>query len=238
VKALMVKRDRVGRLWLVFRVFEKMVIGESSTGKSGGFDFGLKTFLVDDENIGYTSPQFFTAVLRKTRKLNRELSRKVEGSHRYKRARRNLAKHSADVANKRLDHHFQLAHDLCDLYDVLCFEDLNINGMKSLWGRKVSDLGFSSFMNTLEWVAFKRGKSVRKIDRWERTTGKCSNCGHLQKLELRERVFHCENCNLSIGRDHNAAKNILTAGTSADYLSGSKTKVRLRSHVDGRSPSL
>lgn len=238
IKAMMVKRDRVGRLWLVFRVFLKMVIGESSTGKSGGFDFGLTTFIVDDENIGSTSPQFFTQNIRKTRKLNRELSRKVEGSHRCKRARRAFAKHSADVANKRLDHHFQLAHDLCDQYDVMCFEDLNINGMKSLWGRKVSDLGFSSFMNILEWVAFKRGKSVRKIDRWERTTGKCSNCGHLQNLELRERVFHCENCNLIIGRDHNAAKNILTAGTSAGYLSGSKTKVRLRNHVDGRSPQL
>lgn len=238
VKALMVKRDRVGRLWLVFRVYEKMVIGASSTGKSGGFDFGLKTFLVDDKNTGYTSPQYFAQNIRKTRKLNRELSRRVEGSHRYERARRSLVKHSADVANKRLEHHFQLAHDLCDEYDVMCFEDLNINGMKALWGRKVSDLGFSSFMNILEWVAFKRGKSVRKVSRWERTTGKCSNCGHLQNLELRERVFHCENCNLVIGRDHNAAINIKTVGTSTDYLSGSKTKVCLRSHVDGSSSRL
>jgi putative transposase len=224
VKALMVKRDRVGRLWLVFRVFEKMVLGESSTGKSGGFDFGLKTFLVDDENTGYASPQYFTQNIRKTHKLNRELSRKVEGSHRYKRARRALAKHSADVAN--------------DEYDLMCFEDLNIHGMKALWGRKVSDLGFSSFMNILEWVALKRGKSVRKIDRWERTTGKCSHCGHLQNLELRDRVFHCENCNLIIGRDHNAAINIKTIGTSMDYQSGSKTRVRLRNRVDGRSPQL
>jgi hypothetical protein len=38
IKAMMVKRDRVGRLWLVFRVFEKRVFGESSTRKSGGFD--------------------------------------------------------------------------------------------------------------------------------------------------------------------------------------------------------
>jgi putative transposase len=238
VKALTVKRDRVGRLWFVFRVLEKMVIGESSTGKSGGFDFGLKTFLVDDENRYYSSPQYFRQNIRKTRKLNRELSRKVQGSHRYKRARRALAKHSADVANKRLEHHYQLAHDLCNEYAVMCFEDLNINGMKAVWGRKVSDLGFSSFMNTLEWVALKRGKEVRRIDRWERSTGKCSSCGHLQNLELRDRVFHCENCTLIIGRDHNAARNIFTIGTSMDYQSVSKTKVRLRSRVDGRSPQL
>jgi putative transposase len=186
----------------------------------------------------YPSPQYFMQNIHKTRKLNRELSRKVQGSHRYKRSCRALAKHSADVANKRLEHHFQLAHRLCNEYDVMCFEDLNINGMKAVWGRKVSDLGFSSFMNTLEWVALKRGKEVRKIDRWERTTGKCSTCGHLQNLELRDRVFHCQNCHLIIGRDHNAARNIFTIGTSMDYQSVRKTKVRLRSRVDGRSPQL
>jgi putative transposase len=85
----------------------------------------LKTFIPDDENTPYTSPQFFTQGIRKTRKMNRELSRKVEGSHRYKRARCALAKH-----NTGLDHHFQLAHDLCDIYDVMYFEDLNLNGIR------------------------------------------------------------------------------------------------------------
>src|SRR5260221_1929996 len=41
VKTLTVKRDSVGRLWLVFSVLEKISIGETSTGQSGGFDFGL-----------------------------------------------------------------------------------------------------------------------------------------------------------------------------------------------------
>jgi hypothetical protein len=41
-----------------------------------------------------------------------------------------------------------------------------------------------------------------------------------------------------IGRDHNAAKNIFTIGTSMEYQSIGKTKVRLRSRVDGRSPQL
>ncbi len=33
---------------------------------------------------------------------------------------------------------------------TLCFEDLNLDGMKRLWGRKVSDLGFAQFMSILE----------------------------------------------------------------------------------------
>ncbi len=237
VKTLTIKRDNVGRLWLVFSVQERIIIPETSTGKSGGFDFGLKDFLVDDEGRRYTSPQFYRQELRKTRRLNRELSRKVEGSNGYKQARRALAKHCADVANKRQDHHFKLAHALCDEYAQTCFEDLNLAGMKALWGRKVSDLGFGKFLSALEWVAFKRGRTVVKIDRFLPSTKTCSGCGRRHNLTLRDRTLMCE-CGLTIGRDHNAAINIQRAGASARYLSERKTRVNLRSRVDGRSPRL
>ena len=36
VKTLTIKRDPVGRLWLVFSVVESLTIEPSSTGKSGG----------------------------------------------------------------------------------------------------------------------------------------------------------------------------------------------------------
>jgi putative transposase len=236
-KTLTVKRDSVGRLWLVFSVVENLQIGQSSTGKSGGFDFGLKTFLTDDEGRSYGSRQFFAQGIRRTRKLNRQLSRKVEGSHRRKRARRALAKHSADMANKRRDFHFQLAHHLCDGYDVMYFEDLNLRGMKAMWGRKVSDLGFASFLSILEWVAFKRGKQVIKIDRFLPTTKACSGCGQKHNLTLRDRVLACA-CGLTIDRDHNAAINIKHSGASLCYRSERKSKVRLRTRVEGRSPRL
>lgn len=237
IKTLTVKRDTVGRLWLVFSVVEKMVIGGASTGKSGGFDFGLKTFLTDDEGRAYSSPQFFAQGIRQTRHLSRALSRKVKGSQRHKRARRALAKHSTTIANQRRDHHFKLAHRLCDTYDVLYFEDLNLSGMKARWGRKVSDLGFASFISILEWVAFKRGKQVIQIDRFAPTTRTCSGCGQPHDLTLRERVLHCA-CGLTLDRDHNAAKNIKTVGASAVYRSAGKTKVSLRRRADGRSLQL
>jgi putative transposase len=231
IKTLTIKRDTIGRLWLVFSVVEKMVIGdEARTGKSGGFDFGLKTFLTDDEGRAYTSPQFFAQGIRKTRQLSREFSRKVEGSKRYKRARRRLARRSEDVANKRRDHHFKLAHRLCDEYDVLYYEDLNLSGMKALWGRRVSDLGFGQFMNILDWVAFKRGKHVIKINRFAPTTQTCSDCGQRHTLTLRDRVLNCE-CGLTIDRDHNAAINIKLVGASTSYLSGSQTSTSVGAAV-------
>ncbi len=89
--------------------------------------------------------------------------------------------------------------------------------MKRLWGRKVSDLGFAQFMSILEWVAFKRGKRVVKIDRWTPTAQVCSDWGQKHKLELQDRELS-RACGLVIDRDHNAAKNILEAGHRPDLF--------------------
>ena len=50
------------------------------------------------------------------------------------------------------------------------FETLNIDAMKALWGRKISDLGFSDFLNILKYVAKKTGKAVKQIDVSQHTT--------------------------------------------------------------------
>ena len=238
VKTLTVKRDAVGRLWLVFCVEERLVVdGEASTGKSGGFDFGLKRFLTDDEGRAYSNPEFFRQDLKKIARLSKAKAHKVEGSKHYKCARPECAKQHAHIADKRRDFHFKLAHQLCDEYDVLYFEDLNLDGMKRLWGRKVSDLGFANFLTILKWVALKRGKSVVQIGRFERTTQRCSGCAVRHPMALRDRVLTCT-CGLTIDRDHNAAINIQRAGASAHYRSDTKTPVRLRSRIEGRSPRL
>lgn len=237
IKTLTVKRDSIGRLWLTFSVLESMTVNETSTGKSGGFDFGLKDFLVDDDGTRYASPEFYKQDIRQTRKLHRQLARKVKGSKGWKQARRALARQQARLADKRRDHHFKLAHHICAERDSLYFETLHLRGMKALWGRKVSDLGFAQFLNVVSWVAFKQGKIVRQIAAFTPTTQLCSSCGKRHNLTLKDRTLDCS-CGLVIGRDHNAAINIKTVGASTDYLSGSKSKLTLRRRVDGRSPAL
>lgn len=209
VKTVTVKRDHAGRLFVCFSVIEEVSPqGEASTGKIGGFDFGLKTFLTDDEGGAFQSPEFLKTTLSTIARLNRQLSGKQDGSNNRKKAKRQLALAHASVANKRHDAHFKLAHQLCDEYDVLGFETLNLRGMKKLWGRQVSDLGFAQFMLILEHVARLRGKRVVRINQWQPTSQTCACCGQRQAIELRQRVFRCDECGLEIGRDHNAARNI------------------------------
>ncbi|MDQ7025650.1 MAG: transposase [Anaerolineae bacterium] len=213
IKTISIKRDAVGNLWICFSVVEEMTTAqETSTGQSGGFDFGLRTFLTNDDGQKIDNPEYFKQGLPRLRTIQRQVSKKQKQSKNRQSGKKHIARRHIRIADKRRDFHYQLAHALCDQYDILVFEDLNIAAMKRLWGQKVSDLGFSQFIAIVEWVALKRGKQVVFIDRWERTTGICSCCGHKQNLELKDRLFCCENCGLILDRDHNAAINIRELG--------------------------
>ncbi|MEH1926850.1 RNA-guided endonuclease InsQ/TnpB family protein [Nostoc sp.] len=142
-------------------------------------------------------------------KANRHHSRKVKGSSNRERARKNLARAHEDIVNRRTDWFWKLAHSLTNRFDVLCFETLNLKGMKRLWGRKVSDLALRDFLDILEWVALKKGKLVVYIDQWYPSSKTCFNCGHiLESLDLSVRRWRCPSCLSVNDRDENASLNI------------------------------
>jgi putative transposase len=215
IKTVTIKRDTCGRLFICFSVVQEVEPNEVSTNKIGGFDFGLKTFLTDDEGRVYQSPQYYRANMNEIARLNRSLARKQKGSGNWTRTKKRLAKAHATLANKRGDFHFKLAKSLLDQYDALCFEDLNIEAMKRLWGRKVSDLGFATFKATIESQAKARGRQVVTIGRFEPSSQTCSFCGHRQPMGLTDRVFEWSSCGAVIDRDHNAARNIRSWGVNS-----------------------
>jgi putative transposase len=205
------------------------------TGKSAGFDFGLKTFLKASDDTDHESSEFLKQHLSELAKANRNLARKEKETKNRKKARKNLARVHRKVANKRLNSHYQLAVKILTKYDNVFFEDLTLAGMKALWGRKVSDYGFATFLKILEVKSLEHGKTFRKIDRFFPSSKLCSNekCGMIKskgELTLKDRIFKCECCGLEIDRDLNAAKNILREGTSSSREDGSKPsrKIRIR----------
>ncbi|MEA5604510.1 transposase [Nostoc sp. UHCC 0252] len=220
IKTLTIKRTPLGELFMV-------IVVESSnepeikftTGKIAGFDFGLKTFLTCSDGIKIESPQFFKQSLNAIKRANRHHSKKLKGSSNRERARKNLVRAHEDIANRRTDWFWKLAHELTSRFDVLCFETLNLKGMKRLWGRKVSDLALRDFLDILEWVAKKKGKQVIYIDQWYPSSKTCFSCGHiLESLDLSVREWRCPSCQSVNGRDDNAARNIQAVGASTVEL--------------------
>lgn len=221
IKTCTVKRDSMNRFWVVFSCEKEDVVCQTTGSiNTAGFDFGLKTFLTCSDGTTIESPQFFRAGMAQIAKCNKKLATKVGGSSNRRKAKKRLSKAHERVANRRTDWFFKLAHSLCDRFDVMYFETLNTAGMQRLWGRKISDLSFAGFLQILKWVAYKRGRRVVQVGRWEPTTKTCSQCGHVQNMPLNTRVFDCGNCHCSVDRDFNAALNVKRLGHQADGLGG------------------
>lgn len=218
IKTVTIKRDSLGQLWICFSTVMDAPNVRVSTGNSGGFDLGLRAFLTDHEGKEYHSPQFLRAELNTIARRNRELARKQRGSNNRRKARWRLAKAHARIANKRRDAHRKLAHELCGRFDTICLETLSIDGMKRMWGRKVSDLGMAEFVEIVQQVAEKTGTQIVRVDRWLPTSKECARCGAVQEMPLSERHYDCPACGWSCSRDQNAALNVLAAGASAAGL--------------------
>ena len=183
-------------------------------GASVGLDFGLKTYLTASDGSKIDSPLFFKHYQNKIKKCNRCISRSKIGSNNRKRRRFELQQTYREIENLRNDFQWKLAHELCKKYDFIFLETLNIEAMKRLWGKKISDLSHSSFVDKLEYIATKYGVTVHHIDKWYPSSKTCE-CGYVNKnLSLKDRTWVCSRCGSVNDRDLLAAQNILRKGIS------------------------
>lgn len=214
IKTVIIKRDNLGDFYICITIDKKDTKKNVATGKSVGVDFGLKTFLTLNDGSEIESPLFYLKHLSKVKRLNRNLSKKKKGTKNRYKAKLKLAKLHVKIADSRREYFHKLSNDLTAKYDDIFIEDLNLKAMQKLWGRKVSDLAFSEFVNILEYKT-----KVTKIDRFFPSSKACSKCGHvLKELDLKTREWTCPSCKANHQRDINAAINIKRVGIST--LSG------------------
>lgn len=226
VKNVRIKRDSVGDWWLIItssKPVNKKDYTKSRGGASVGFDFSLPKFLIGSDGNVYESPLFYYQMQDEIQALSRTLSKKKKGSKNRAKAKKKLARAYRKLKNKREAHHWKLAHELCRQYKFIAIEDLNIEAIKKMWGKKVSDLSFSNFVLKLEHVSKKYDTEVHKIDRWFASSKTCFDCGEKNdKLKISDREWVCKSCGTLHDRDRNASKNILRQGI-VESKSKSKT---------------
>lgn len=233
VKRVSVKRNKLGEYFIILCLDKQAEpYGKSHNGASVGIDFGLKKFLTLSDGREIDNPQFLKADLQELRRRSRNLSKCKKGSNNRKRKKLELERLYRNIVNKRSDFQWKLAHELCKRYNLICLEDLNLEGMRKRWGRKMSDLAHGDFVVKLEHVAKKYGVRVHKIDRFFPSSRLCT-CGYKnEKLSLSDRIWTCPSCGAVHPRDLFAAENILRQGI-AELGSSSKPSEHLqgRSHV-------
>jgi putative transposase len=174
-----------------------------------GIDVGLEKFLATSDGQAVRIPQFYRKSQQQLARPQRQLARMEKGSSNYQRQANKVARLHLHITRQRKDFHYQVAHWLCSLYDLIAFEDLNIKGLaRTRLAKSILDAAWGAFLNILQAVAVKRGKWAKEGNA-RGTSIECSSCGERVEKTLKDRVHNCPNCGLVIDRDVNSGINIL-----------------------------
>ena len=179
-----------------------------------GLDYSQNDFYVDSDGKKANYPHYYRKSEERLGTLQNRLAKKQYGSNNYKKLQAKIQKLHAKIRNQRNDFLQKESTRLVNMYDVIIVEDIDlraIGGALKL-GKNLHDNGFGMFRTMLEYKLERKGSCLVKVDRWFASTKTCSNYGHVQKMELSERTYVCEECGFTLDRDWNAAINIREEG--------------------------
>lgn len=204
-----------------------------------GVDLGVKRLatlskpLTDDASLFLANPRHIRRAEKRLVKAQRALARTQKGSARREKAKRRVGRLHHEVTLRRDSALHAVTKKLATAFAVVAVEDLNVAGMtrsargtldspgkrvrqKAGLNRAVLDVAPGEFRRQLAYKTTWYGSQLAVLDRWWPSSKTCSNCGWQNpRLTLTDRTFHCGNCNLTIDRDANAARNIERHATVA-----------------------
>jgi putative transposase len=189
--------------------------------QSVGIDLGVKCFATLSDGSKIFAPQSIKEALTKLskeqwRNRNKRLGNRSQGikaSNNALKYYQKLARRQARVAKIRRDFLQKITTDISLKYYNIRIEDLNVQGR--IANQKLADaigsLGLYEFRRMLSYKASFFGTKLELVDRWFPSSKTCSCCGNVQQMPLKERVYRCNKCGVSIDRDLNAAQNLENA---------------------------
>lgn len=180
-----------------------------------GIDLGVKDFIVTSDGEVFENLHFKKSESKKLIKIQKQLSRKQNGSNNKNKARIKLAKLYKRITDKKQYYLHQVSNTLINENQVICMEDLNVKGMlknHKLAG-SIQEMSFYEFKRILEYKANWYGRKLIFVDRFYPSSKTCNHCGYVnKKLKLSDRQWVCPDCGEIIERDYNAALNIRDEG--------------------------
>ncbi len=229
-----ISQTKTGK-WFVKICVDKKDDKKNTNGKSVGIDWNCddEDFISMSNGTKVKCPRFLRQSQKQLKHQQRILSRKMYSplfqkygrmpelknlsdaqkfkecfveSNNYLKQKYKVAKLHEKVANQRKDWLHKLSRQICNEYETVVVEDINLQTMASglRHGKVVGDQGFG-MLRTM--IAYK-GNLVKVNPK--NTSKTCHRCGFVNsKVVLGVKKWKCPNCGKSHDRDINAALNIL-----------------------------
>jgi putative transposase len=213
VKRVAVKLAGSGRLYVSFFVEDYEFPRLPGTGRAVAIDVGVEKLLVTSDGEYLPNPRPYEKALRRLRRLQRELSRKVFLSRNWLRTKVRLARAHEHLANLRRDMYMKLGKYLAERYDVVAMEDIDV---KQLIGesnralrRGLQDAALGMMRSIIKYQVGKYGKAFLLVDPRDSSRA-CARCGFVKHdLTLHDGVFERPARGWRADRDYNASLNVL-----------------------------
>jgi len=209
-----VTKDPAGR-YFVSLLCDDVVIAKPAAMGQVGIDLGLTHFCILSTGEKIAGPKTFRKYEARLALAQRRLAKKTRGSKNRAKAKVNVARLHARIADSRRDFLHKLSTRLINENQVIAVESLAVSNMQKNpnLAKSISDASWAEFVRQLEYKAQWSGRELIGIDKWFPSTKRCHVCGHtLAKLSLSQRDWVCPECGTHHDRDINAARNVLAAG--------------------------
>ena len=224
---------------VLYNVSDKPIVKPLSNDSILGIDLGIKHLAITSDNEKYDNPKYYQKTQFKLKKEQKILNRRLEQNVKnrvydkngkctkviykkplfecknYQKQKKKVAKIHNKIRNQRLDNLQKVSTEIIKNHDYIVLETLRIkNLMKNRrLSKSIADVGWSMFINMLEYKAERYGKQIIKIDQWFPSSQICSHCQYNSgKKPLNVREWKCSNCHTKHDRDVNAAINIKNKG--------------------------
>ena len=205
-----------------FLINHNRVESREPTGKTLGLDVGLNHFYTDSNAESVDNPRYLRKSERHIKSLQRQVSKKFikpkkkgdKQSNNYKKAKRKLALKHLKVSRQRKDFVVKTARCVVQSADLVAYEDLQVRNMvkNHCLAKSISDVSWTMFRGWVEYFGKVFGTATVAVPPYY-TSQQCSSCKIIVKKSLSTRTHTCS-CKTVLGRDYNAALNILRIGLS------------------------
>ena len=184
-----------------------------------GIDMGIRTFSTIYGSNGVSEIDYNGNTLDKLNKkldgIRKQRNRPLNKAQRLRSRRRNMNKLERRKENLVDELHWKSIRMLLNNHDLIFYGDIKSHDIvktgENKWlNRRFQDLKLFKYKQRLEEKCKERNKLFILVKE-HYTTKTCSICGS-QNEPGKSKVYQCKRCKKEVGRDVNAAKNILMKG--------------------------
>ena len=217
-----ISQTKTGK-WFVKICVEKRDEPKTKNGKSVSIDWNCRDedFIVMSNGTKVKCPRFLQRSSKQLSHQQKIVSKRfVKGletqSSNYYRQKQKVALLHEKVANQRKDWLHKLSRKICNEYETVVVEDINLQTMSKMHhGKVVGDQGFGMLR---QMIAYK-GNLVKVNPK--NTSKTCHICGYVNaEVVVGVNEWKCPNCGAQHDRDINAALNILFKYNSSQGIVG------------------